>query len=341
MSEILIIGDLHFKHDNIEQCAQFVDQVKELLPRTSHVIILGDVLHYHERLHTSTLNRFFNFLKIINKPTIILVGNHDMINNQVFCDADGHWMNILKEWKNITIVDYPQYLKIENITFLAAPYVYPGRLAEAFELFGVKPNNADYCLLHQEIKGCKMGAIESSDGDEYTWSTPCFSGHVHDKQQVGNVLYVGSAFEHSFGSKKCFLILLNPKTKTIEHVPSKVVGKRTVHLSLLNCQVTIPTNMPNVEPSSTSGWSDNLALKLSLMKISLILSRMRMFRSKSCRINGSPRVGQGAALSQLKRDSRPSLMELCSVVGSTPSIVMAILTRLWIGRRDESKMVRI
>ena len=41
--------------------------------------------------------------------TYILVGNHDMINNQQFL-TDNHWMNGLKQWDNIVIVDHPVQL---------------------------------------------------------------------------------------------------------------------------------------------------------------------------------------------------------------------------------------
>jgi predicted phosphodiesterase len=242
--EILIIGDLHFKLDNINQCNQLIAHVDELLSIVSSIILLGDVLHYHEKLYSFVLNRFVNFINKITKPIIILVGNHDMINNQVFCDPSGHWMNCLKMMKNVVIIDVPQYISIDGIKFLASPYVYKGRLKEAFKKFNVDPSEAEYCLLHQEIKNCQMGAIKSEDGDEYEWSTPCFSGHIHDSQQVGNVFYVGSAFEHSFGSKQCYLTLLNSITKEITRIPSKVSSRTIIKLKLIDGNVSMPTIMP-------------------------------------------------------------------------------------------------
>lgn len=241
--EILIIGDLHFKHDNIDQCDQLAKQLNELWPRVAHVVLLGDLLHYHERLHTPTLNRLCKFLAHIPVPMTILVGNHDMLNNRVHCDPDGHWLNVLKKWPNVTIVDYPQYITIGGLVFLAAPYVHAGRLSEAFTQFGVSPDEADYCVLHQEIKNCKMGPIESQEGDEYVWNTPCMSGHIHDSQQVGNVLYVGAAFEHSFGAHKCYLTLLNPHTRDITRVPVKVDGKRLITRVLTNGHIEMPAEM--------------------------------------------------------------------------------------------------
>jgi DNA repair exonuclease SbcCD nuclease subunit len=55
---------------------------------------------------------------------------------------------------------------------------------------------------HQEILGCKMGAIISTNGDEWNEEWPVLiSGHIHDRQKIGkNVIYPGSSINHSFGS---------------------------------------------------------------------------------------------------------------------------------------------
>lgn len=237
---ILIIGDLHFKLDNIIQCEEFISQVVQVQSSCSAIVLLGDILHYHDKIYTTVVNRFICFLEKITKPCIILVGNHDMVSNQVFCDPPGHWMNMLKKYPTVTIVDVPQYITIESIKFLACPYVYPGRLREAFDKFDVSPERVDFCLLHQEIKGCRMGVIHSTIGDDYTWSTPCFSGHIHDTQQVGNVFYVGSAFEHCFGSEQCWLTLLNPQTKNITRIKSQVTKKSSIKANLVDGLVNVP-----------------------------------------------------------------------------------------------------
>ena len=35
---------------------------------------------------------------------LLLVGNHDYINNQQFL-TNNHWMNAMKDWNNVTIID--------------------------------------------------------------------------------------------------------------------------------------------------------------------------------------------------------------------------------------------
>jgi hypothetical protein len=167
-----------------------------------------------------------------------------MINNQVFCDSTGHWLTVFGGWKNVAIVDVPQYIFQCGLKIAAVPYVYVGRFAEALEKFGIDLDDASICIAHQEFRGCKMGAIESVVGDEYKSKTPCYSGHIHSTQKIGNVLYTGSAFEHSFGSPKCYLWLLDPKSLVCSKIPSEVVSKNTVYTKLSNGDLTLDIDIP-------------------------------------------------------------------------------------------------
>ena len=36
--------------------------------------------------------------------TIVIVGNHDLINNQQFL-TQNHWMNAMKDWENVRVID--------------------------------------------------------------------------------------------------------------------------------------------------------------------------------------------------------------------------------------------
>ena len=233
---ILIIGDLHFKLDNTFQCEQLYKHVEEILSDDliTHVILLGDVLHDHEKIHSTVLTRVVAFVKMISTKVkvTILVGNHDMVNNQVFCDPNGNWMNVFLGWGNVCIVDVPQYVLINQIKIAAVPYVHVGRFQEALDKYNIKLDTVSFCVAHQEFKGCKMGAIESVVGDEYTSDTPCYSGHIHSAQKVGNVTYTGSAFEHSFGSPKCWLYFVNEKSLKITRIAVKVDSKRTLYTDL-------------------------------------------------------------------------------------------------------------
>ena len=166
------------------------------------IVVLGDLLHEHERIHTITLNKAYGYidrLRMLAK-TFILIGNHDMINNQQFLN-ENHWMNGMKEWENVTIVDKVKSYEIKGKIFYFCPYVPPGRFVEALNTSGKEWEKCDGIFAHQEFYGCKMGAIESVEGDKWSLEHPnVISGHIHSNQTIQkNVYYPGAAMQHAFG----------------------------------------------------------------------------------------------------------------------------------------------
>ncbi|ABF82108.1 hypothetical protein MIV078R [Invertebrate iridescent virus 3] len=203
---VLFIGDPHFKVKNYEFIPQFVEKILTILDRNpvDFVVVGGDLLDNHERLDVDPLNQAINFIDQLRTrhPTFVLVGNHDYKNNQQFLTAD-HWMNALKFWSNVTIVDRVVQHTCNRMKFVLVPYVPPGRFVEAIktqleekELRAVK-----VVFAHQEFFGCKMGAITSSEGDKWPTDWPLVvSGHIHNKQwPQDNIYYPGSAMQHAFG----------------------------------------------------------------------------------------------------------------------------------------------
>ena len=54
------------------------------------IIIAGDLLHTHERLHTLALNKAYEMVYVMRliARTYVLVGNHDYIQNQQFLTSN-------------------------------------------------------------------------------------------------------------------------------------------------------------------------------------------------------------------------------------------------------------
>lgn len=202
MTRILFIGDVHVKQDNGNEIDILSMEIERIFKTSEHkydfIILGGDVMHYHERLFTQSLNKSLEFIKKLTElcNVYILVGNHDYINNSQFL-TENHWMNAIKEWKNVTIID--KIFEIGNIMF--CPYVPPGRFIEALETKTKEWKSKKIIFAHQEFRGCKMGAIESVDGDEWLEYYPfVVSGHIHDNQKVGNnIYYPGTPLQHAFG----------------------------------------------------------------------------------------------------------------------------------------------
>ena len=202
--KLLCIGDIHIKSNNIINIDILLSELLNYLSTTleiiNYIILLGDILHYHEKIFTKSLNTAYNFIDKLRQlyPIIVIVGNHDLQDNMQICTTN-HWMNGMKEWDNVYIIDKP---KIFDNIFVCIPYVPPGKFKEQLFFFlndDWKDKKVIFC--HQEFKGCKMGAITSIDGDEWSKDNPyIISGHIHDKQWIdNNIYYTGSSMQHAFG----------------------------------------------------------------------------------------------------------------------------------------------
>lgn len=217
---VLTIGDPHFRIDNLEEVNLFISRIVSLIQneKPNFVVILGDLLHNHERLHTTVLNKAYTFINEMRKyvPVYILVGNHDYINNSQFLSTN-HWMNALKEWDKVFIIDKGMIQYTDFGKFIFCPYVYPGKFIEALNIIDKEWKTSRIIFCHQEFQGCKMGSINSIDGDKWDTEYPfIISGHIHDKQRLQhNIFYTGSSMQHAFGESY-------DKTITLCHFNTKI-----------------------------------------------------------------------------------------------------------------------
>ena len=203
MTKFLVIGDPHFKEGNINETDEMKNKILSVIDEHNPDIIvcLGDVLHYHNKLETSHLNRAEDFLKKLQdkRKLFLIIGNHDRPNNSVFL-TDEHPFNALKYWDNTTVVDYPCDTIFNNYRFIFVPYVFPGRFHEALSKLK-DPYNCKCIFAHQEFYGAKMGSIESTEGDVWKLDNPLVvSGHVHEYDKLQeNLIYTGTPIQHTFG----------------------------------------------------------------------------------------------------------------------------------------------
>ena len=204
MLKVIVIGDQHFKIDNVEEVDIFISKITALIEekQPDFVVLLGDLLDTHERIHAIPLNRAYKFINNVRNisKTYILVGNHDMSDNQQFM-TDNHWLNALKEWNNVVVVDRIIHEEYNDMKFIFCPYVYVGRFQEALNLLDTDWKDAKCIFAHQEFYGCKMGAFNSIDGDKWEIDYPqVISGHIHLNQKPQeNIYYPGSSLSVAFG----------------------------------------------------------------------------------------------------------------------------------------------
>ena len=268
---VLFIGDPHIQTSNLSECEMLFERLCELARDRSpeFIVIGGDLLHHHERLHTTAMNKAYELVNLMRliAPTFVLVGNHDYINHQQFL-TENHWMNALKEWDNTTIVDQVVTHISKGFKFLFVPYVPNGRFIEALETTNADWKDASCIFAHQEFKGCKMGPIVSEDGDEWFDTFPnIVSGHIHSRQLVGNnIYYPGAAMQHAFGESETNIIPMltfnKNGTYVREETDFKLPRKKIVYVDVKECeQIKVPDSTDTVRLSVSGTLEQFKALK--------------------------------------------------------------------------------
>lgn len=275
MTKILAVGDPHIKIDNIPEFDLFVKKITDLAINSSPdiIIVLGDILHTHERLHTTPLNKAYEFIEKLREITLtyVLVGNHDMENNMQFL-TENHWMNGMKEWDNVVIVDKTIVTKLNQYTIFLVPYVPTGRFQEALKTYKDEDFiNADIIFAHQEFSGCKMGAIISIEGDKWPIEYPhIISGHIHSNQTPQeNIYYPGSAMQHAFGESEKNIIPIitmdskDPKGYSLEEVNLNLPRKKIVYMDVeeLNDYTPQEENNDKIKVTVSGVYEEFKALK--------------------------------------------------------------------------------
>lgn len=250
--KILFISDLHFKTTNNEYINAFVDETIKYVSENHETLKLcvigGDLLDTHEKLHQTPYNKVIKFIDELRNffnDVVILVGNHDYENNQQFL-SDKHWMNPLKKWKGVTIVDTVLFSKDYNMCFV--PYVPPGRFVEALSTIDKqKWMNSSTIFAHQEFRGCDLGTQNSENGDKWELEYPLvISGHIHKAHSPQpNIIYPGSIIQHNFGEEHndetgLFVMTYSDNVlSSTERIPIKIPSMETIHCTFENFKEVI------------------------------------------------------------------------------------------------------
>jgi len=297
MTTSIFIGDPHFQVGNIPEVDIFLEKITKLAEerKPDFIVIGGDILHTHERLHTTALNKAYELVDKMRKIsyTYVLVGNHDLENNQQFL-TERHWMNGMKEWENVSIVDKTICNYINNEKFVFVPYVPPGRFQDALNVLSETWSDASCIFAHQEFAGCKMGAIVSVEGDKWPEDYPeIISGHIHSRQiPQPNIYYTGSAMQHAFGeSEKNIIACLTfniEGTYEKDEVDLCMPRKKIIYKDVKELEDYVPTETEDKVKVTVSGeYEEFKALKKTKKYKQLIKEGVKVvFKPKKIEIKG-------------------------------------------------------
>jgi DNA repair exonuclease SbcCD nuclease subunit len=190
MNRALVIGDPHLKISNMETNRAFFRWVEDVVKDNDIkvVINLGDLFHTHSVLRAEIMGEYrqhIDRLKILGKGNIWYV--HVLGNHEMFRPNDSTY-HALQSYRDIgdryVVVDKP--IKLFGCTFV--PYFVSG---DDFPLA-----TEDICFAHQTFRGADFGHILNENGvdAEAVSAKRIYSGHIHKRQVLGKVFYVGSPF---------------------------------------------------------------------------------------------------------------------------------------------------
>ena len=242
--KILTVGDLHCKSDNINNVVSLTNQLKEILinENPDALVFLGDQLNDHSRIDSdsfSTLTTCLQELLPLTPELIILVGNHCLVNNNLFL-SNRHPYNSFKLWPKTTIVDDVITKEINGQKFLFSCYVPNNRFMEALETKNLKIPLEGYTAVfaHHEFTGTDINNITKSKTDTWPDEAPyMISGHLHSYQQPQkNLYYPGVPFQHSFNDSLLRTISTFKFSKEEEVIEKRIEldieKKFTLHLTV-------------------------------------------------------------------------------------------------------------
>lgn len=214
IGKIFMIGDLHMGIRNAsviwkDDMLHFFDKFIESLPRhgfnenTDILMLTGDVFHSREFLNIMIVHNVMDVLKKLTskfkRGVYVILGNHDVYykrNNSI------HSLEFAAEqFANFHVFAQPDTLIINGThNFLMLPW--NDEIPELDKAIA-EHDECQYMFCHLEVEGFKYNKTMRVDNgvaiDSIRKFKRVYAGHLHHKQENGNVLYVGTPWQQDFG----------------------------------------------------------------------------------------------------------------------------------------------
>jgi len=146
---VLFFTDIHIglRSDSLirlDVCRKVVDQIIETIKERDikHVFFLGDLFHSRVSLNVNTINTALELIKSISKHAhlYMIIGNHDIHYKN---SSDIHSIRLFEDQKNITVIDEPTELMINDKKMLLVPWM--------ADLSKYEKESVDYLAGHFDI----------------------------------------------------------------------------------------------------------------------------------------------------------------------------------------------
>jgi len=192
----VLISDVHYSLNTLEladkSMRQAITKAEELeVP----LIVAGDLHDSKANLRAECVNRMLETIQSEKTPIVILIGNHDLVNEKVtehalnFLGSQVHLVDTSMRYHGINLIPY---------------YHEPDKIRAAIKS-AVK---TDIFIMHQGLKSSNSG--EYGEGDhsallpEDVKGLRIISGHYHTRQTIplpnnGSWDYIGNPYTMTFG----------------------------------------------------------------------------------------------------------------------------------------------
>lgn len=176
----------------------FFPFLEEHVRPEDHLFILGDVFDNRQSINLLVLNLALETISKLSKilPIHILVGNHDLYRKN---SNDINSIKVFKNIDNVVLYEEPSVLDIDNKKVSIMPWMSTLELEKKY----IENDTSGYLFCHTEIKGFSYNRKILAEGGNtknlYSRYNRVFSGHIHFRQEKGNVVYLGPPYQLSRG----------------------------------------------------------------------------------------------------------------------------------------------
>lgn len=234
MSKVLILGDTHFgikNHDNILATHQVKFFKEVLIPyiKKNHIktiVQTGDWFDSRRAIRHATLHLIRQeIIPLIDKDQTwyVLVGNHDMGLKE--CIHPNSCTEILGVYENFKIIDKPTTVNLEGVDVDLIPWICQENKKDIKTFIG--NSLSKYAIGHFELSGFYYYKGLASDGENKGFLSnyiQVWSGHFHTRSENGNIRYVGTPYQLTYGDAddpRGFEVF-DTETKEIEFIQNPI-----------------------------------------------------------------------------------------------------------------------
>jgi DNA repair exonuclease SbcCD nuclease subunit len=201
------------------------------------LVQVGDWNHVREstntRIYKLSLHIADRLASKFKKGVFVILGNHDVYYKD---RTDTHSLEgFNKIYNNFHVFEQPEVLTVNSHRFMMMPWI------ENLDELKKRVNqlSADFVFCHADIKGFSLNKVQKLEhgleGEDLKKFKRIYSGHIHIRQEKGNVLYVGTPYEMDRGDRgnaKGFYVLDVSEKEVKEKFIENTVSPKHIKLDI-------------------------------------------------------------------------------------------------------------